>query len=209
VGGLLKGVKALHDAKLFHGYLHPGNVLLTQDHSVCITDSVAWAFQRLELTDPQVATSPQYVAPDMGHFFDDKFDLRDSNFVGGLQKVDIYSVGLILFEILVGKPVYPANVGPVQLMKMSRSTVRPEFPPSLVDEEFAKLIRRAWDQKPGGRPTIDDFLSCFGDLGGAVVGGVDLPLVNRVLGPIPGQDKDKPKGAPKEIGITVEPAPSL
>jgi serine/threonine protein kinase len=172
IGELIKGLKSLHDAKLFHGYLHPGNVLLAQDHSVCITDCVAWAFQKLELTDPQAAVSPRYVAPDMGRFYDDDFDLLNSTFIGRLQKDDIYSLGLIMFEILVGRPVYPTNLGPLQLMRMSRSAARPEFPASLVHDDFATLIRRAWDQKPEVRPTIDEFFQCFTDLKSAVCSGV-------------------------------------
>jgi serine/threonine protein kinase len=184
IGGLIFGLKALHDANLFHANLHPKNIILTQDSSVCITDSFGWIFQRLELTTTKVMVVPRYMAPELVELREAEFDLRNSSLVEQLQKVDIYSLGLISYEILTGNPVFSPSEELLQNMERSRSSVRPIIP-DLVDDRFADLIRRAWNQKPDDRPTIDEFSQCFIGLNYAVMSGVDPSFVAQALGRIP------------------------
>jgi serine/threonine protein kinase len=181
LGGLIFGLKALHDANLFHANLHPNNILLTQDNSVCITDSLGWIFQRLALTTTTASVVPCYMAAELENLMEEEFELHDSHLVKQLQKVDIYSLGLISYEILTGNPVFTPSEGLLQIMKRSRSSVRPTIP-DLVDDRFADLIRRAWNQQSDDRPSIDEFSQCFLDLNYAVLGGVDVSFVAQVLG---------------------------
>jgi serine/threonine protein kinase len=181
LGGLIRAVKALHDANLFHGDLNPSNVLLREDSSPCITDCLTYSFVGMAVMDPQSLGSSSYTAPDLGRLSEATFDFRNAPLVAGLQKVDIYALGLIMYEILTGQPVFPPSLGLLQLMKLSRSKTRPAIPDS-VNGEFAALIRRSWDTVPEMRPTIADVWDCFDRIQYAVIQGVNASAVAQVIG---------------------------
>jgi serine/threonine protein kinase len=153
-------VHTLHQAGLFHGSLHPDNVLFTSDYRPVITDCVTLAFKGRGLIDPQSSGSALYTAPELGKILDKPFDFRDPDMVPRLKAIDVYSLALIFYEILTGTPVFSPKLALMQLIRQARSTVRPEIPDE-VRPEFAGLIQRSWDPEPRNRPSIDEIWNYF------------------------------------------------
>jgi serine/threonine protein kinase len=68
------------------------------------------------------------------------------------QRADIYSTGVMLYEIITGKLPYVANSGS-ELLKKHLSSAIPMIPMETgVDPAFARLVQRMMGKDPSDRP---------------------------------------------------------
>ena len=129
-----------HAAGVVHRDVKPSNILMGRDGRVALTD---FGIARL-LGEPEGHTrtgttvgSPAYLAPEQ---------------VRGLDittATDVYSLGLVLVEMLTGRRAYPQTPTEAAL---ARLTTPPELPDRL-PEGWADLLRRMTDLEPAVRPT--------------------------------------------------------
>lgn len=106
---LAAGLKYLHSLHIIHRDLKPHNLLLTstnkEDHILKIADfGFAKTFDASTLSET-VCGSPLYMAPEI---------LKGQKYS---SKADLWSVGTILFEMITGKPPFPAR-STVELISM-------------------------------------------------------------------------------------------
>jgi len=146
---LAQGLQFMRSKNLIHRDLKPGNLLLscsdTNQATLKITD---FTFARIievgDLATTLVGT-PLYMAPDI--FVDKKYT----------EKVDLWSVGVILFHCLTGrlpfngKSIYDlfmqANVGKIMWKDEEMKNVSPNMK-ELVEELLQRDVRKriSWDQ---------------------------------------------------------------
>lgn len=97
--GLLAGLEAAHEAGIIHRDIKPQNVMVTADgRSVLMDFGIARQFQSEEITTTgEVVGTPVYMAPErlLGREVD--------------QRCDIYSLGVILFELVTGRQPFAGN----------------------------------------------------------------------------------------------------
>ena len=137
------GLAAAHDAGVLHRDLKPANVMIDGDGNARITDfglaGLAGEFGNDELA----AGTPAYMAPEQ--------------LAGKEQtvKTDIYSLGLLLYELFTSKKAFEADtIG--ELIKLRRSNTTPTTPTSLVkdlDPLVEKVIDRCIQTNPTHRPS--------------------------------------------------------
>jgi len=137
---LCAGLAAAHDVGVLHRDLKPANVMLDSRGKVRITD-----FGLAGLLAPGeeevVGGTPAYMAPEQ---------LAGE---AATAQSDIYSLGLVLYEIFTGKAAFEA-VGLAELIREHASTT-PKSPAQLVqdlDPVVERVILRCLEPKPESRP---------------------------------------------------------
>src|SRR5712671_2066798 len=135
------GLAAAHERGVIHRDLKPANVMLDGAGKIRITDfGLAGIAASIKGADVRAGT-PAYMAPEQ---------LAGSDVS---TKSDIYSLGLILYEILTGKRAFEASTLP-ELMKLRESGTITN-PSKLVrdlDPLIERVILRCLEKDPEKRP---------------------------------------------------------
>jgi tRNA A-37 threonylcarbamoyl transferase component Bud32/DNA-binding response OmpR family regulator len=126
---------ALHEAGALHRDLKPGNVLMRAPQRIALSDFglAKHAAIDMEITDPGIIFgTPHYMSPEQGH--GESVDERS----------DLYSLGVILFEMLAGEKPFTDN-NPMAIIYKHRHQPVPRLPPAalhwqpLIESLLAKL----------------------------------------------------------------------
>lgn len=139
---LLDGVKCAHDSYIIHRDIKPQNVLILDDGTVKITDfGIATALNNNELTQTNsVMGSVHYLPPEQ------------ANGKNSTVKSDIYSIGIMMYELLTGKlPFKGDNAVEIAIKQMrdeipSVCLINPEIPQSIEN-----VILKACAKNPKNR----------------------------------------------------------
>ena len=135
------GLAAAHEHGIIHRDLKPANVMLDGRGRVRITDfGLAGLAAEIERDDAHAGT-PAYMSPEQ---FEGK---------GVTPKSDIYSVGLVLYEIFTGKR--PFSAASSEEMARLRDKSAPPSPSEFVkdlDPLIERVILRCLEKDPSKRP---------------------------------------------------------
>ena len=143
-------LEVAHDKGLVHRDVKPSNVILTPEDHVYLTDFAlvkrAGTAAGLTAVDQMLGTV-DYVAPE-------QIEGSEPDARG-----DVYSLGCVLYEMLVGEPPFADQKGGMAKMwaqvnaePPSPRTRRPEVP-----EPLDELVRRTMAKEPERRPTARGF----------------------------------------------------
>ena len=125
---------AIHEAGILHRDLKPGNVMLRTAEQLALIDfgMAKQAALQMDLTDKGlIFGTPHYMSPEQGH--GQRLDARS----------DLYSLGVVLYEMLTGDKPYRAD-NPMTVLYMHRNTPVPRLDPGfaalqpLLDKMLAK-----------------------------------------------------------------------
>jgi serine/threonine protein kinase/predicted Zn-dependent protease len=149
---LADGLAHAHDRGIVHRDLKPANVLLTDEGEPMILD-----FNLSE--DSKVRSNPSaarmggtlpYMSPEQLAAFGSKSGAIDG-------RSDIYSLGVIAFELLSGRPPFPRRSGPgpkcIEEMRADRRGPAPRLRPlnPAVSPAVESIVRRCLAPDPAGR----------------------------------------------------------
>jgi tRNA A-37 threonylcarbamoyl transferase component Bud32 len=136
---IARALQAIHAAGVLHRDLKPGNVMLRDDGSVALIDfglSKDAALAR-EVTDRgMIFGTPHYMSPEQGH--GEPIDGRS----------DLYSLGVILFEMLAREKPYKAD-NPMALIYKHRKEPVPQLPAQY--EAVQPILERLLAKSPDDR----------------------------------------------------------
>jgi serine/threonine-protein kinase len=142
-------MRYLHLSEIVHRDLKPSNILVDGDGHSMIGDFGVSLLLSEDATPTSRCGTVAYSAP----------ELCEEGVVA-TRKSDVFSFGLILYELVVGSPVFPAANGPYAVIRRLRARDLPKIPPkcgSLMQE----LIPRCWSMDPDHRPSFEDILELF------------------------------------------------
>ena len=133
-------LNSIHEKGLIHCDLHPGNILKFEDEMNYITDLGLSMFVN-KVSDGKIYGMLPYIAPEI---------LSKRIYT---QASDIYSFGMIAYELFTGSPPYHDLAHDVHLAIKICQGLRPriicdKIPPLLED-----LIKKCWDANPLNRPS--------------------------------------------------------
>ncbi|GAA1314194.1 protein kinase [Leucobacter albus] len=133
-------LQAAHDAGLVHRDIKPGNLLITPEGRVKITDfGIARIADQVPLTATgQVMGTVQYLAPEQasGH--------------AATPSTDIYSLGIVAYECLAGKRPFTGE-SQVAIAMAQINDTPPELPAD-VPEPVRNLVMSCLSKDAAGRP---------------------------------------------------------
>ena len=139
---LCAGLAAVHERGVLHRDLKPANIMLDEHGEVRITDfGIAALAEELDHREA-IAGTPAYMSPEQ---------LEGDELT---TKSDIYSLGLVLYEVFTGKKAFAASTLP-ELLRLRRSDTTPTSPAELVpelDPLIERVIFRCLERDPAKRP---------------------------------------------------------
>ncbi|KAG0199836.1 Cell cycle serine/threonine-protein kinase cdc5/MSD2, partial [Mortierella sp. NVP41] len=141
---IVSGCAYLHEKKIIHRDLKLGNIFLTKDLHVRIGDfGLAAVILNEGDRKKTICGTPNYIAPEI------LFDTDN----GHSFEVDVWSVGVIMYTLLIGKPPFQTNEVKAIYKKIRDNSY--EFPKDVpISEEARSLIAALLDPKPTSRPSI-------------------------------------------------------
>jgi hypothetical protein len=139
---LAAGLAAAHERGVLHRDLKPANIMLDGHGRVRITDFGLAIAQGDETQAAEIAGTPAYMAPEQ---------LAGK---GATVRSDMYSLGLVLYELYTGKKAFTATT--LAELREQKETHTPRAPSELregIDPVVERLIRRCMERDPNARPS--------------------------------------------------------
>ncbi len=130
--GICRGMAVAHRAGIIHRDLKPANVLINEDELVKIVDfglAAAGSAGDMSLTRTGlILGTPYYIAPEQAQ--------------GGTvdPRTDLYSLGVIMYEMLTGRPPY---VGPDPVSILLQHVQGKAAPPRHINPDLSPLLEQA------------------------------------------------------------------
>lgn len=147
---VLKALQHAHEKGIIHRDIKPQNIILMRDGTLKVADFGIARFSRSEqktITDKAIG-SVHYISPEQA-----RGDATDG-------KSDIYSVGVLLYEMTTGKLPFQADSAvSVAIMQLQNEPVKPTEINNLIPKGLEQIILAAMQKEPSHRyPTAFDML---------------------------------------------------
>ena len=147
---ILKALQHAHEKGIIHRDIKPQNIILMRDGTLKVADFGIARFSRSEqktITDKAIG-SVHYISPEQAR----------GNATDG--KSDIYSVGVLLYEMTTGKLPFQADSAvSVAIMQLQNEPVKPTEINNLIPKGLEQIILSAMQKEPSNRyPTAFDML---------------------------------------------------
>ena len=139
---LAAGLAAAHERGVLHRDLKPANIMLDGHGRVRITDFGLAIAAEDETQAAEIAGTPAYMAPEQ---------LAGK---GATVRSDMYSLGLVLYEIYTGKKAFTATT--LAELREQKETHTPRAISEIregMDPVVERLIRRCMERDPNARPS--------------------------------------------------------
>ncbi len=139
---LTSAIACAHDSYLIHRDIKPQNVLILEDGRVKITDfGIAIAMNSAELTQTNsVMGSVHYLPPEQ------------ANGSGATIKSDIYSLGILMYECLIGKlPFKGENAVEIAIKQMKEKIPSMCSQNELIPQSVENIVLKACAKNPRNR----------------------------------------------------------
>jgi len=135
---ICNAVDFAHNRGLIHRDLKPVNILFRENGEIVLTDfGLAFLMDHPRLSPSNAITgTPAYLSPEQaqGH--------------SGDERSDVYSLGIILYEILTGEPPFRGNAVSVILQHVTEEPLSPRSLNRSIPREVEAVLMRALAKNP-------------------------------------------------------------
>lgn len=146
-----RGMNYLHQRKILHRDLKAANLLIDEHGTVKIADfGVARLLDTEGVMTAETGTY-RWMAPEIIEH--KAYD----------QKADVYSFGIVLWELLTGSVPYQDRTPLQAAVGVVQNGLRPDIPPS-TPAGIADIMRLCWQREPSVRPSFETLKKKFEDM---------------------------------------------
>jgi len=198
-----EGLAYAHERGIVHRDVKPGNIMVLPDGRVKIMD-----FGIARLHEPTVKTqtgvllgSPQYMSPEqiVGQPFD--------------HRADIFSLGLVLYEMLTGAKPFQGEDIPELMFKVANmaatppSHIAPDLPP-VIDYIVARALKKRPDERYASAAEMaKDLRDAAKEVSAAESVGLERAEAKTVPNNPPEVASESSPGLPREETLELRPSP--
>ncbi|CAG0896616.1 unnamed protein product [Cyprideis torosa] len=151
--GIVDGLVYLHSKKIVHRDLKPGNILLFGNKPTAkISDFGTSKMVQTFMESTKMIGTAKYCAPELlepGHEYK--------------TSVDVYSLSLILFELVTGEDLFKNCTSDLQVLTAILQNRRPTIPEDVPDA-LRSVLQKGWSQNPLDRPALSSFQETLQEL---------------------------------------------
>jgi hypothetical protein len=176
--GIVLGLRYVHQSGFIHQDLKPSNILINGRYRALLADFGTTRETEVDLTPDGVSGTIQYAAPEQ---------LME---ISPTTKADVFSLGLILYELVVGSRVFLLSESPFSIIRRLRSRYLPPLPDS-VFPWVRDLIVSCLSTDPDVRPTCDDLLLTIKSHQFMILEGVKPGKVSAYVGGLEQWERDQ------------------
>ncbi|MCH5198073.1 MAG: Stk1 family PASTA domain-containing Ser/Thr kinase [Oscillospiraceae bacterium] len=149
---ILRALQHAHDKGIIHRDVKPQNIMLLPNANIKVTDFGIARFNRIEsrnVNESSAIGSVHYVSPEQAR----------GEYTDG--RSDIYSVGVVLYEMLTGKVPFEGDSDSyVALLQLKKDAERPTLINSAIPLGLEQITLRAMQKNPADRyQSAAEFLS--------------------------------------------------
>ena len=141
---LVSSLSHLHSLHIIHRDMKPQNILIAEHGALKICDfGFARALSNTTLVLTSIKGTPLYMAPELVQ--EQPYD----------EKVDIWALGVILYELFYGRPPYYTN----SIYKLVQMIVNSPIPwPGEISPQFKSFLLEMLNKEPSKRTSCQDLL---------------------------------------------------
>eukprot|EP00474_Spongospora_subterranea_P006066 CRZ06524.1 hypothetical protein [Spongospora subterranea] len=139
------GINFLHHSHVIHRDLKSANLLLDKHYGVKVSDFGLSRIKAQHCTMTGQCGTFQWMAPEV--ISNEKYT----------EKADVYSFGIILWEIVARKVPFEAMNGVQVSVAVATQQLRPKMPED-VPNDIRELIENCWSNNPALRPAFSDIV---------------------------------------------------
>jgi hypothetical protein len=186
--GIALAIRFLYSRGFIHFDLKPDNILLDWDWNVRIADFG----QSISLNNPEIPSLTHPNTRDGVLFMDSHYFAPEYCDNSYSQMSDVFSFGLILYELLAGHPVFSKELKSLRIA--FDVAVKHELPdmPKFVLPSIRELITECWGKERGDRPPFEDIVDRLKEMKFKVMPNVNSAKLSGFVKEIEGWELRNP-----------------